>query len=161
MATQTLAPLLDKDPNRISYVVTQAEILTSQNEPGQAINFLTRHLDINPKNHALTMAYVDALTAARAYNQAAATMETHAQSRPTDFNLWLQLSETQGWAGNISKVHQARAEYYVLVADYRRAHEQLQFALRIETENGAAPAVAARLRQKIREVEQLQLKLSG
>ena len=37
LASATLAPLLDKDPNRISYVVTQAEILTQQNEPGQAI----------------------------------------------------------------------------------------------------------------------------
>ena len=33
-----LAPLLEKEPNRISYVVTQAEILTEQNESGQAID---------------------------------------------------------------------------------------------------------------------------
>ncbi len=161
LASQTLAPLLAKEPNRISYVVTQAEIYTAQNEPGQAINYLRRHLEINPNNHPLTMAYIDALVESRAYSEAAATMEQHTQIRPDDHNLWFQLAETQGQAGNISKVHQARAEYFVLVSDFRSAREQLQFALRIENESGAAPAVEARLRQKIRDVEELQRRLRG
>lgn len=150
----TLAPLLEKDPNRISYVVTQAEIYTAQNEPGQALNYLGRHLDINPNNHPLTMAYIDALVESRAYSQAAEVMEKHSKTRPNDHHLWYQLAEVQGQAGNISKVHQARAEYFVLLADLGRAREQLRYALRIETDNGAAPAEEARLRQKIRELEQ-------
>lgn len=155
-ASATLAPLLEKDPNRISYAVTQAEILTEQNEPGQALTFLQRHLAINPGNHALTMAHVDALIEARSYNAAAEIMEQHSLTRPDDFQLWYKLAETQGQAGNISKVHQARAEYFRLIADYQRARQQLQSALRIESDNGAAPAEEARLRQKIEEIERLQ-----
>ncbi|MBT3529905.1 MAG: M48 family metallopeptidase [Gammaproteobacteria bacterium] len=155
LASQTLTPLLDKDPNRISYAVTQAEILTAQNEPGQSLNFLQRHLEINPDNHPLTMAAVDALTEARSYGEAAQLMERHIQQRPNDDQLWFRLSETQGQAGNISEVHKARAEYFRLLGDYLSSRQQLQFALRIETENGAAPAEAARLRQRIREVEEL------
>ena len=154
-ATTILSPLLQKDPNRISYVVTQAEIYTAQNEPQQAINFLQRHLEINPNNHSLTMAYIDALQESRAYTEAAETMERHTQIRNNDHNLWFQLSETWGQAGNISKVHQARAEYFILLQDFRSAREQLRFALRIETDNGAAPAEEARLRQKIRDVEEI------
>ncbi|MCH2346246.1 MAG: M48 family metalloprotease [Pseudomonadales bacterium] len=154
-ATTILSPLLQKDPNRISYVVTQAEIYTAQNEPRQAINFLRRHLEINPNNHSLTMAYIDALQESRAYTEAAETMERHTQIRNNDHNLWFQLSETWGQAGNISKVHQARAEYFILLQDFRSAREQLRFALRIETDNGAAPAEEARLRQKIRDVEEI------
>ena len=45
--------------------------------------------------------------------------------------------------------------------DFRSAREQLQFALRIEEDNGAAPAEQARLRQKITETEQRALALSG
>ncbi len=155
LASQTLAPLLDKDPNRISYAVTQAEILTAQNEPGQSLNFLQRHLEINPDNHPLTMAAVDALVEARSYREAAQLMQRHTQQRPNDDQLWFRLAETQGQAGNISEVHKARAEYFRLVGDYINSRQQLQFALRIETENGAAPAEAARLRQRIREVEEL------
>ena len=161
-ATEALAPLLDKYPNRISLVVSQAEIFTAQNEPGRALEFLRRPLQINPDNHPLTMAYVDALQESRAYEEAAQMLERHTlKNRPDDHHLWFQLAETWGQAGNISKVHQARAEYYRLMADYRRAREQLQFALRIETENNSSPAEAARLQQKIREIEELQQSLQG
>jgi predicted Zn-dependent protease len=160
-ANQTLAPLLDKYPNRITLVVTQAEFFTAQNEPVQAQQFLERHLQINPNNHPLTMAYVDALLENRQYQRAAQMMEQHSKNRPNDHHLWYQLAETWGQAGDISKVHQARAEYFRLLADYRRAREQLQFALRIETENSSSPAEQARLRQKIREVETLQRELQG
>tara|TARA_B110000858_G_scaffold198006_1_gene261998 strand:+ start:18319 stop:19767 length:1449 start_codon:yes stop_codon:yes gene_type:complete len=155
-ASATLAPLLEKDPNRISYAVTQAEVLTEQNEPGQAINFLQHHLAINPGNHALTIAYADALIAARSYTAAAELMERHSLTRPNDFQLWFKLSETQGQAGNISKVHQARAEYFRLIGDYQNARRQLRSALQIESDNGISPAEEARLRQKIQEIEKLQ-----
>ena len=70
-ADRTLAPLLAKYPNLISLVVTQAEIYTKQNEAGRAIQYLERHLEINPGNHPLAMAHVDALLASRSYNAAA------------------------------------------------------------------------------------------
>ena len=155
-ASATLEPLLEKDPNRISYVVTLAEILTEQNEPGQAIEFLQRHLAINPGNNALTTAYVDALIEARSYTTASEIMERHSLSRPNDLQLWFKLAETQGQAGNISQVHQARAEYFRLLRDYQRARQQLRSALKIESDNGIAPAEEARLRQKIQEIERLQ-----
>jgi len=161
LASSTLAPLLAKDPNRISYAVTQAEIYTAQNESGQAMNFLQRHLEINPGNHPLTMAFIDALIESRAYSEAAEMMEKHILLRPDDFQLWYQLQETQGQAGNISKVHQARAEYFRLIGDYTSARQQLQFALRIETDSGTAAAEEVRLRQKIRDIENLAQQNSG
>ena len=160
-AEVTLAPLLEKYPNRISLVVTQSEIYTSQDEPFRAMEYLDRHLEINPNNHPLTMAYVEALIKARAYNEAAELMASHSRFRENDHHLWYQMAETWGQAGDISQVHQARAEYFVLVGDLRSAREQLQFALRIESDNGASPAEEARLRQKIREVEERQRELSG
>jgi len=157
-ASETLAPLLAKEPNRISYVVTQAEILTSQNEPGQAIEFLGRHLAINPNNHPLTMAYVDALSEARRYQEAATVMERHTLHRPNDQHLWYTLAETQGQAGNISEVHQARAEYFMLGGDLRNAREQYRYALRVESENanGSTSAIETRLQQKIKDIEALE-----
>lgn len=160
LASETLAPLLAKDPNRISYVVTQAEIFTEQNEPGQTIEFLRRHLEINPDNHPLIMAHVDALVAARSYQAAADAMDKHTLVRPNDHHLWFRLAEVQGQAGNISKVHQARAQYFVLIGDYRSARDQLNYALRVESDSNAAPAVSARLQQKIREIEELQRRRS-
>jgi len=48
----------------------------------------------------------------------------------------------------------------MLLHDFRRAREQLQFAVRVETDNGAAPAELARLRQKISNVEEIIRELS-
>jgi predicted Zn-dependent protease len=161
MAIDTLTPLLDKDPNRISYAVTLAEFLTAQNEAGQALNFLQRHLTINPGNHPLTMAYADALIESRQYQEATRLLEDHAKTRPDDYSLWYLIAETQGQAGNISKVHQARAEYYVLIGDFRRAREQLQFALSIESEKPSNGAVVAAVRQRIRDIQALEAELAG
>lgn len=160
-ASAALAPLLAKDPNRISFVVTQAEILTKQNEAGQAREYLTRHLQINPNNHALTIAYAEALIANRDFTVAAELLQRHASSRAEDHHLWALLAETQGQAGNISEVHQARAEYFRLLGDFRNARQQLQFALRIEVDNGSSAAVEARLRERINTLEDEQRAFMG
>lgn len=161
MASESLAPLLNKDPNRISYVVTQAEIFTQQNEAGLALEFLDRHLTINPGNHPLTMAYADALIESRRYTEAARILEEHVATRPEDYSLWFLIAETQGQAGDISKVHRARAEYFVLIGDFRRAREQLQFALDIESSKPSNGAVVAAVRQRIRDIQALEAELAG
>ena len=107
------------------------------------------------------MAHVEALLASRSYNAAAEVMEQHSKNRESDHHLWYQLAETWGQAGNISKVHQARAEYFTLISDFRNARQQLQFALQIETDEEKNPALQARLRQKIKDLEDRQRALNG
>lgn len=155
LAQETLAPLLESEPNRIAYVVTQAELLTQGNEAAMARDFLRRHLAINPGNHPITMAYAEALTAAREYDEAARMLEDHTRQRPDDHELWYTLAETQGLVGDVSKVHQARAEYFILVGDFRSAAEQLDYALRIESERQDNAPLLARLRQRSQEVQSM------
>jgi predicted Zn-dependent protease len=107
------------------------------------------------------MAYADALIESRQYQEATRLLEDHAKTRPEDYSLWYLIAETQGQAGNISKVHQARAEYYVLIGDFRRAREQLQFALSIESEKPSNGAVVAAVRQRIRDIQALEAELAG
>ncbi len=161
LAERRLAELLVKEPNRISYVATQAEILIAQNEAGQAIPFLLRHLEINPDNHALTMTLADALIQSRSYAEAAAVLDGHSRLRPDDHHIWYQLAEVQGQAGNISQVHQARAEYFTLVGDFPAARSQLRYALRLERDRGSSPTEEARLQQKINELEQVMEETGG
>lgn len=155
LAQEALAPLLTSDPNRIAYVVTHAELLTQGNEAAMARDFLRRHLTINPGNHPITMAYADALIAAREYGEAARLLEDHTRQRPEDHELWYVLAETQGLVGDVSKVHQARAEYFILVGDFRSASEQLDYALRIEAERQNNAPLIARLRQRSQEVQSM------
>jgi beta-barrel assembly-enhancing protease len=153
--------LLATDPNRITYVVTRADILIKQGEAQQALDYLDRHLRINPSNHPLTMTHADALIAQRNYTEAARVLERHALSRPDDHDLWYLIAETQGQVGDISKVHQARAEYFILVGDFRSAREQLNYALRIESSREENIPLISRLRQRMTDVERMQRETQG
>lgn len=160
-ALQIMEELLDDNRNRIAYVTTRAEMLTTMGEPGQALQYLERHREINPANHPLIMAYADALIEARQYQEAARVLENHTARRPDDHHLWYTIAEIQGMAGDISKVHQARAEFFILVGDFRSAREQLSYALRIETGRDNNKPLLARLRQRLMEVERMQREAAG
>ncbi|MGM0632594.1 MAG: M48 family metalloprotease [Pseudomonadota bacterium] len=160
-ALDILEELQEDDPNRITYVTTRAEMLTAMGEAGQALQYLERHLSINPDNHPLVMAHADALMDARRYEEAARVLENHTSRRPDDHHLWYTIAEVQGMAGDISKVHQARAEFFTLVGDFRSAREQLTYAIRIESGRSGNQPLLARLRQKMMDVERMQREASG
>jgi len=156
LAQEELDKLLAHDPNRITYVATRADIMIDAGEAQAALDYLQRHLTINPGNHPLTMASAKAHIALKNYSAAVAILERHAVARPEDHDLWYLIAETQGQAGDISKVHQARAEYFILVGDFRSAREQLNYALRIETGRENNVPLVSRLRQRVNDVESLQ-----
>ena len=47
---------------------------------------------------------------------------------PQDPMIWYRLAEVRGLAGNISGLHQARAEYFILIGVFDKAREQLRLA---------------------------------
>jgi Putative Zn-dependent protease, contains TPR repeats len=144
-ATESLAPLLAKEPTRITYVLLNADIAVAAGNYERAFQILEDNLRINPENHPLTMAYATALTKAGEYEKAAAVLEKHSLRYPDDVQLWYDLAEVQGQAGNIAKVHQARAEYFIAVGEFTRAREQIGLALNMERDQ----LVVARLRQRL------------
>ena len=66
------------------------------------------------------------------------------QSLPTDVDSWYQLAETEGLAGNITGVHEARIEYFLLTGNIDSAMQQVTFAQR---ERNLHPSDLARLEQ--------------
>jgi predicted Zn-dependent protease len=144
-ASESLDTLLAKEPTRITYAMLAADIAVASKNYERAFKILEDNLRINPDNHSLTMAYATALTKAEQYDKAVAVLEKHAVLYPDDMQLWYDLAEVQGLAGNIAKVHQARAEYFITVGDFARAREQLNFALNQERDQ----VTLARLRQRL------------
>lgn len=151
-ATETLAPLLEKEPRRITYVVLEAEIAREAGDHARALDILEDHLRINPGNHPLTMTYVRTLELAGQAAKAAQVLESHSSKRPDDLNLWYQLAELQGLAGNIGKVHLARAEYYLGMGEFGRAREQLNFALNLEKDSLGRQ----RINQRLQDIQDIQ-----
>lgn len=153
-ATESLDELLRKEPSRITYVMLAADIARAAGDYPRALEILERNLGINPANHPLTMAYATTLTNAGRYAEAAAVLEKHALARPNEMQIWYDLAEVQGQAGNISKVHQARAEYFIAIGDFARARDQLNFAMGLENDQ----LVTARLRQRLDYIRQIESK---
>lgn len=152
LASENVDTLLRKEPARISYVILDAEIAIEARDFDRAIDVLERNLKINPGNHPLTMTYATALTRAGRFADAAQVLEKHAVNRPDDMQLWYDLAEVQGQAGNIGKVHQARAEYFITVGDFARAREQLNFAQGLEKDAVSLARIRSRL-DYIRDIE--------
>jgi beta-barrel assembly-enhancing protease len=151
-ADQVLSELLQKEPSRITYVLLSADVAAAAGDFERALALLTANLSVNPGNHPLTMAHAGTLTKAGRYQEAAQVLERHATSRNNDVQIWYDLAEVQGQAGNIGKVHQARAEYFIAIGDFSKAREQLNLALNIEKDR----LVVARIRQRqeyIRDLE--------
>jgi predicted Zn-dependent protease len=150
-AQRELDLLLAKNPDRITYLVAQSELWLAGGQPIKAIELLERQLRYNPNNHPLTMSYYQALLRAGDKFKAGQVLAEHAERRPTDPQLWYELAEIRGLSGDIIGLHQARAEYFVLMGRPDQAMRQLNYALQMV---GNDHTTAARLQQRISEIQQ-------
>jgi predicted Zn-dependent protease len=123
----------------------EADIAREAKQYDKALAILRKNLRINPENHPLTMSLASTLIDAERYDEAARILENHALIRPNDPQLWFQLAEVQGQAGNIGKVHQARGEYFITIGDFTRARNQFSLALDQERDRLARAKIQQRL----------------
>jgi len=89
------------------------------------------------------------------YEQSAAVLTTLTRSRPEDPMLWYRLAEVRGLAGNISGVHEARAEYFILVGAFDLAREQLGLAAKLVVADFKRSAIVS---QRLRDVVSMEEK---
>jgi predicted Zn-dependent protease len=151
-AREQLDPLLQKDPRRLAYIITDTDIDVATGNADRAAAKLQTQLRVNPGNYPLSMAYADALLKSGQPQQAEATLEEQVKARPNDPYVWYELAETHGLAGNILGVHQARAEYFVLNGVLDKAEQQLNYALRL-VKNDAI--TTAKINERIRQIKTL------
>nr|WP_246386476.1 M48 family metalloprotease [Litorivivens lipolytica] len=151
-ADRTLKPLIEEDPNRITYVVAQANILAGKKAFSESANLLRKHLDLNPGNNALTMTLADVLQRMGRPHQAEELLSDHSKRRPEDPALWYQLAEVHGLSGNILGVHMARAEYFILRGYLDSAEKQLHYAWPLTENNNVA---RHRVRKRLKDLQEL------
>jgi predicted Zn-dependent protease len=151
-ARDQLDPLLQKDPRRLAYVITDTDIDIASGATERAAEKLRAQLRVNPGNYPLSMAYADALLKAGQPQIAEGILDEQVKSRPTDPNVWFELAETHGLAGNILGVHQARAEYFLLNGVFDKAEQQLNYALTLAKKD---PVTTSKIEERIRQIRAL------
>ncbi len=149
-ALDRVEPLLNLNPQSILYNAAYAEVLINAGQLTRAQALLSHQLVLNPDNAPLGMLYARALNEAERHTEAEAVLERQSKLRPGDVDVWYELAETSGLAGNITGVHLARAEYFYLHGSYARAIQHLEYAQRLVRRTN--PQLVAKLTQRIQDL---------
>ncbi|XOV84494.1 MAG: M48 family metalloprotease [bacterium] len=142
--------LLNVNPQSILYNSAYAELLIEAERTEQAKALLEQQLVLNPDNAPLSMLYAKALNQVGQHEKAEAVLERQSQVRPNDVDVWYELAETAGLAGNITGVHLARADFFYLHGAYHRSIQHLEYAQRLIRRDN--PQMQAKLSQRIQDL---------
>jgi predicted Zn-dependent protease len=148
-ALDTAKIIFPSHPRDILYIATHADLLIGAERYDEAIGLLAHQLVINPDNKPMSVLYAAALTGARRYVDAEEVLEHLTDIYRDDDDIWFELAETAGLAGNTIGVHQARAEYFALVGNYQSAIKHLEYARGLADPTNYQ--LNARLDQRIRD----------
>ncbi|MBK3758658.1 M48 family metalloprotease [Stutzerimonas frequens] len=150
-AANSLAPLLTKSPDDLTYNLAQVELDITANRLQHAQTRLQRLLQLYPGNYPVRQMHIDLLMERGETQQAERELDKLAEQRHRDPDIWYQVAEVRGLSGNIVGLHQARAEYFALVGDYDQAIEQLDLAKRRASNFQIGARIDARQKQLIEE----------
>lgn len=157
-AQQRLDPLLRASPRLLAYQVAQGELLLASGQYLQAHDYLAKALALSPGNHPLTMLLADTLLKMNQPHRAEELLAEHSRRRPYDPNVWYQLAESHGLAGNIIGVHEARAEFFVLNGVLDKAARQLSYALPLLEQDHIK---RAKVEERIRQIKRMEQQLKN
>ena len=151
-AALALDAVWSEDPERLEYIIADAEIDMARNRPELAVKKLSRQLEVSPGNHPLTMTYANALMKNQQAHIAEEVLVDQSRLKPNDSGLWYLLAEVQGLSGNIVGLHQSRAEYFILNGNLDQAEKQLDYALKLTRGDYLN---SAKITQRLRDIAEM------
>jgi predicted Zn-dependent protease len=120
--------LFAKHPRSLLYAASEAELLNNAGRYREAMEILSFQLVLNPENKPLSLLYADALNGLKRHKDAESVLLGQSVKYPDDVDVWYQLAETAGLAGDIVQVHLARAEYFAHVGNLQQGIKHLEYA---------------------------------
>lgn len=148
-ATQTLKPLLDAQPRDYTLRMAAIELKLAREDYDGALTELAELEPLYRNNYALLRLKAEIQMVAGNYPASETVLETLSDQRPEDPEVWFQLAEVSGLAGDIVGVHQARAEYFILIGVFDKARQQLLYAQKLVSDY----RLKAMLTQRLADVE--------
>ena len=152
-AKQAISQLMAKNPGNLSFQYTDIEIDIAQEQYQAALTKLNKLLILNPNNYPLMVLKSEALWQDHQYDSADTVLTALSRMRNQDPMIWYRLAEVRGLAGNISGLHQARAEYFILIGVFDMAREQLSLAAKLVMGDFKQSAI---IRQRLRDLAEMQ-----
>lgn len=150
-ARKALEQLLAKTPNDITYNLAMVDLDITNNRLSDARQRVERLRGLYPNNYPLDQARIDLMLKQNQAKEAGQAINELLKTRPHDPDVWYQVAEIRGLAGNIIGLHQARAEFFALVGDYDQALSQLDLAKRRASSNFPLASRIDARQQELRE----------
>ena len=135
LAWKTFQPLLESEPKNLIFQLAASELEYNGGAFDDCLQRLTELETMHGGNYALQRYKAETLLKLGKTQESERVLENLSQKRPSDPEVWFELAETSGLAGDIVGVHTARAEYYILIGVYDKAREQLNYAKRLVGSN--------------------------
>ena len=152
-AKQIMSKLITKNPAHLTFLYTDIEIDIAQTNYSAAVARLNHQLTLNPNNYPLMVLKSEALWQDHKYDSADEVLTALSRMRSQDPMIWYRLAEVRGLAGNISGLHQARAEYFILIGVFDMARDQLSLAAKLVSRDFKQSAI---IRQRLRDLAQME-----
>jgi len=148
-----LNALLKDDPQRLTYQLAAIAIERAEGKYQQALDSIAKLKPLYPENYPLQMELAETLLQANRYGESERVLEKVVRQRPFDPDIWYQLAETSGLAGDIPGVHMARAEYFILISAYDLARKQLNHAQKLAHNDFKRSAI---IRQRLNDLAKME-----
>lgn len=127
-AKNIIDELLKTKPQYTPYIHFDIEVDIAAERYAAALKKLEHQLKLNQHSYPLIALKANALWKSHQYEASEKALNFLSKQRPEDPFIWYKLAEVRGLAGNISGVHIARAEYFILIGALENARRQLKFA---------------------------------
>ena len=151
VAQPILRSLLNEEPENPLFIVPMAEVYIALEEPEKAIELLTRPLELNPGNDALTVVYGKALAASDDTKAALEVLYEHLPRMDKEPSMYSLIAEIQSKHGLFKEVHESTGLYLYHSGDLQGALAQFRMAINGQSDD---PYFNARLAARIRKVQQ-------
>lgn len=134
-ARLAIAKLRKQSPQRIDYIIAQADIELADHQPAMALTILEEALLISPNNDTLRFYAARAAMKNQQYTKATHWFNSLAYERPDDISVWQNLIECYQAQKDGLSLLRAQAEQSYLIGDFDKAIRSLEQAKKLAAQN--------------------------
>lgn len=142
-----LLPLWQKDPENYAYIDALTDIYIGLGQFTEAQTLLEPLNNAMPNNPVILLNYANQYIEAKQSQAAVDLLKDFVMVHPESTLGWRLLSNAHASLQSPMLMHQANAEWYYLLGAYRRAIEELQFALNYAESHLVKQRMRARMEQ--------------
>jgi len=146
-ALKIISPLAKEHPDNLFFLDTLTDIDMALNQSDRAIKRLEHYANSFINNSVVIINLANIYNTQKKYNQAAKLLDLFVRKQPANVLAWSMLSDSYKNLGDIGQMHAAKAEIFILKADYQRAIDEFNSSLAALSIGSAKARIEARLVQ--------------